>query len=119
MSRKTVLLVDGDETLVKLRTLMLRLRGYEVERAANVEQARALLAINTYTAVIIDVRHDPGQALALCEEIKARHPRQKVALVANYTLYLPPLSCPDDVISRQDGPEQFLARVDNLTGASA
>jgi DNA-binding NtrC family response regulator len=121
MTRKgiSILLVDGDETLQGLRTLMLRLRGYRVERVATLDDARRSTAAQPFGLVLIDVQRFPGLGLEFCEEMKAAHPGIKVAFLANHTLYLPPQSCPDEVIARQDGPEQFLTQVDELVGASA
>jgi len=115
----SILLVDGDETLQGLRTLMLRLRGYHVDRVGTVDEARRRSAEKAYHLVIIDVQHHPDAGLELCEELKAGSPGLKVAFLADHTLYLPPQTCPDELIARQDGPEQFLSRVDELVGASA
>ena len=114
----SILLVDGDETLQGLRTLMLRLRGYRVERVESVESARQRAAEKTFDLVLVDVQHLPGSGLELCEELKAAQPGLKVAFLANHTLYMPPQACPDDVIAGDDGPEQFLARVDELVDAA-
>ena len=115
----SILLVDGDETLQSLRTLMLRLRGYRVERVATLEAARIRTAEQAFGLVLIDVQRFPDVHLEFCEELKAARPGIKVAFLANHTLYLPPESCPDEVIARQDGPEQFLSQIDRLVEASA
>ena len=115
----SILLVDGDETLQGLRTLMLRLRGYHVDRVATLEDARRRAAEKPFHLVLIDVQRHPQAGLELCEELKATAPGLKVAFLADHTLYLPPETCPDDLIARQDGPEHFLRQVDELVGASA
>lgn len=114
----SILLVDGDETLQGLRTLMLRLRGYHVEQASSPEAARRRAAESPFHLVIIDVQQHPDAGLQLCEALKASHTGLKVAFLADHTLYLPPNTCPDEFISRQDGPEHFLRQVDELVGAS-
>ena len=114
----SILLVDGDETLQGLRTLMLRLRGYRVERVASLDAARQRTAEQGFGLVLIDIQKFPDLHLDFCEELKANQPGVKVAFLANHTLYLPPQSCPDEVIARQDGPEQFLSQVDRLVGVS-
>jgi DNA-binding response OmpR family regulator len=114
----SILLVDGDETLQGLRTLMLRLRGYRVERVATLQDARRRIAEQHFGLVLVDVAKFPDAGLPFCEEIKGTRPGIKVAFLANHTLYLPADSCPDDVIARQDGPEQFLSRVDELVSDS-
>jgi DNA-binding response OmpR family regulator len=114
----SILLVDGDETLQSLRTLMLRLRGYRVERVATLQDARRRTTETHFGLVLVDVAKFPDAGLPFCEEVKAMRPGIKVAFLANHTLYLPADACPDDVIARQDGPEQFLSRVDELVADS-
>jgi len=115
----SILLVDGDETLQGLRTLMLRLRGYQVDRVSSLEEAARRNAEKHYHLVLIDVQQHPDPGLELCEQLKATSPGLKVAFLADHTLYLPPQTCPDQLIARQDGPEHFLRQVDELLGASA
>lgn len=115
----SILLVDGDSTVQSLRALMLRLRGYNVERADSLPAARQRVADASFHLVLIDVQHHPDASLELCEELKASRPGIKVAFLANHTLYLPAATCPDEIIAQQDGPEQFLERVDELVGESA
>jgi CheY-like chemotaxis protein len=115
----SILLVDGDETLQGLRTLMLRLRGYQVDRVASLDEAARGVAQKHYHLVLIDVQRHPDAGLELCEQLKATRPGLKVAFLADHTLYLPPQTCPDQLIARQDGPEHFLRQVDELLGASA
>ncbi|HSE49506.1 MAG TPA: response regulator [Terriglobales bacterium] len=115
----SILLVDSDETLQGLRSLMLRLRGYQVDRVSSLADAALRAAQERYDMVIIDVREHPDAGLELCERLKATSPGLKVAFLADHTLYLPPQTCPDQLIARQDGPEHFLRQVDELLGASA
>jgi CheY-like chemotaxis protein len=115
----SILLVDGDETLQGLRALMLRLRGYRVERVPSIPAAEEKLAAGGFDLVLIDIRQFVKVAVEFCESAKATHPGLKIAFLADHTLYLSRESCPDDVIARQDGPEQFLRQVDELVRASA
>lgn len=114
--RTTILLVAGDETAQHLRAMMLRLRGHAVERATDPGEALQKLGQKKYSLVIVDSNHPEG-AVEFCEEVKERMPGQKLAVLANNALYVQPASCPDDVISRHDGPEQFLIQVESLLAA--
>jgi CheY-like chemotaxis protein len=109
-----ILLVNGDPTLQGLRRLMLRQRGYHVESVHTLDEALSLLAAAGYSLVMVDAGYDPTEAIEFCEQVKKLNPAQKVALLANHTLYLPSQACPDEVLSKQDGPEQFLTSVDQL-----
>lgn len=118
--RKTrILLVDGDSTVQHLRALMLRMQGYDVDTAMDLDAARTVIAtVPQYNLIIVDVGHFAGPGLEFCEETKQRHPRQKVLMQVDGHLYLGRESCPDKVISKQDGPQHFVHEVERMLEAS-
>src|SRR5579859_754798 len=115
-----ILLVDGDSTVQHLRALMLRMQGYDVDTAADLEAARTVIAAAAahYNLVIVDVGHFADPGLEFCEEIKQRHPHQKVLMQVDGHLYLGRESCPDKVISKQDGPQHFVHEVERMLEAT-
>jgi DNA-binding response OmpR family regulator len=117
--RKTrILLVDGDSTVQHLRALMLRMQGYDVDTAADLDSARTMTAAaSQYHLIIVDVGHFADPGLEFCEEIKQRHPHQKVLMQVDGHLYLGRESCPDKVVSKQDGPQRFVHAVEQMLEA--
>ena len=117
--RKTrILLVDGDSTVQHLRALMLRMQGYDVDTAANLDSARTVIAATAqYDLIIVDVGHFADPALEFCEEIKQRYPHQKVLMQVDGHLYLGREICPDKVVSKQDGPQHFVHEVQRMLEA--
>ncbi len=114
-----ILLVDGDNTVQHLRALMLRMQGYEVDTAADLLAARAVIvAARRYDLVIVDVGHFAGPGLEFCEEIKKRYPQQKVLIQVDGQRHPGRESCPDQVVSKQEGPYHFVAEVERLLLAS-
>jgi len=114
-----ILLVDGDSTVQHLRALMLRMQGYDVETAADLDSARTVIAATPqYHLIIVDVGHFADPGLEFCEEIKQRHPHQKVLMQVDGHLYLGRESCPDKVVSKQDGPQRFVHAVQQMLEAS-
>jgi CheY-like chemotaxis protein len=114
MSSSTrILLLDSEPTF----RLLLQFRGYETTLAKSREEVRELLAVSSYSLVIIQVEFDRQSALEFCEELKQAFPSVKIALLAHHTLYFPPNVCPDGIIARQDGPVQFLQQVEQLVAA--
>ena len=98
---------------------MLRMAGHQVDTAADLHAARAVLAAaRVYDLVIVDVGHFARQGMDFCEEIKARYPRQKVLLQVEGHLYLNRESCPDQVVSKADGPEHFVSEVERMLQVS-
>jgi DNA-binding response OmpR family regulator len=114
-----ILLVDGDTTVQHLRALMLRMQGYDVDTAVDLEAARTVIsAAPVYDLVIVDVGHFAAPGLEFCEEIKQRHPHQKVLMQVDGHIYLGRESCPDKVVSKQEGPNHFVEEVERLLTAS-
>jgi len=113
-----ILLVNGYTTVQHLRALMLRMQGYRVDTAADLKAARAVMTTTrAYDLVIVDVGHFAKEGLAFCEELKTTHPELKVLVQVDGNLYLNPESCPDKVISKQEGPHHFVQEVERLLQA--
>jgi DNA-binding response OmpR family regulator len=117
--KSRILLVDGNSTVQHLRALMLRMRGYNVDTALDLDAARTVIsAVPKYDLVIVDVGHFAGPGLEFCEEIKQRHPHQKVLMQVDGHAYLGREACPDKVVSKQEGPHHFMDEVERLLPAS-
>jgi DNA-binding NtrC family response regulator len=113
-----ILLVNGDTTVQHLRALMLRTQGHSVDMAANLRAARAAVSVSRYDLVIVDVGFFAEPGLAFCEEIKTKHPAQKVLMQADAHLFLERESCPDKIVAKQDGPQHFVHEVEQMLSAS-
>lgn len=114
-----ILLVDGNSTVQHLRALMLRMRGYNVDTAIDLDAARTVIsAAPVYDLLIVDVGHFADPGLEFCEEIKQRHPHQKVLMQVDGHIYLGRETCPDKVVSKQEGPHHFVEEVERLLPAS-
>ena len=117
--KSRILLVDGDTTVQHLRALMLRMQGYNVDTAVDLDAARTVIsATPVYDLLIVDVGHFADPGLEFCEEIKQRHPHQKVLMQVDGHLYLGRESCPDKVVSKHEGPHHFVQEVERLLTAS-
>ena len=117
--KSRILLVDGNTTVQHLRALMLRMRGYNVDTAVDLDAARTVISAGPqYDLVIVDVGYFADPGLKFCEEIKQRHPHQKVLIQVDGHIYLGRESCPDKVVSKQEGPQHFVDQVEQLLPAS-
>jgi DNA-binding response OmpR family regulator len=118
-SAHRILLVNGYTTVQHLRALMLRMEGYRVDTAADLNAARAVITTSrNYDLVIVDVGHFAEEGIAFCEELKSKHTRMKVLMQVDGHLYLDRESCPDKVISKQEGPKHFVDEVERLLQTS-
>lgn len=113
-----ILLVNGDATVQHLRALMLRMEGHHVDTAADLQVGRAAIAGRSYDLVIVDVGYFAEPGLAFCEEIKQIRPAQKVLMQVEPHVFLERESCPDKVVSKQEGPQHFVHEVERLLEAS-
>jgi CheY-like chemotaxis protein len=112
-----ILLVDGEATVQHLRALMLRMKGYHVDIASNLDEAYAKLDERTYKLVIVDVGHYADKGIEFCEELKNKNPHQKVLIHAEDRVFPLKNDCPDDVIPKQEGPVTFVNAVERCLGA--
>ena len=117
--KSRILLVGGNSTVQHLRALMLRMRGYNVDTDVDLDAARTVISAGPqYDLVIVDVGHFADNGLEFCEEIKQRHPHQKLLMQVDGHIYSGRESCPDKVISKQEGPHHFVEEVERLLPAS-
>lgn len=99
---------------------MLRMRGYNVDTAVDLDAARTVISAGPrYDLVIVDVGYFAAPGLEFCEEIKQRHPDQKVLMQVDGHPYLGRETCPDKVVSKQEGPHHFVEEVERLLPASS
>jgi DNA-binding NtrC family response regulator len=109
-SAKRILLVQSDQYLMETRKAILELQGYQVQAVHTVEGARVICENLACDLVIVDTEQDYQAAIELCDEIKAANPETNVA-VMTWTEPTLESECPDAVIPRDRGPQEFLNRV--------
>jgi DNA-binding response OmpR family regulator len=109
-SAKIIVLVQSDPYLVNTRTAMLEKQGYVVKAVHTVESARGICRGISCDLVIVDSEEDYQTATELCEEIKAGNPAINVAVITWSAADLDS-ECPDEVIRRERGPQEFLDKV--------
>ena len=108
--QKRIVLVQNDQYLIDTRKSLLEQQGYSVQAVHSVESARAVCESLHCDLVIVDSEEDYNAALTLCEEIKADQPDTSVAVITWYESTLDS-ECPDEVIPRVRGPQEFLNKV--------
>jgi DNA-binding NtrC family response regulator len=109
-AQKRIVLVQNDQYLIDTRKALLEQQGFSVQAVHTVESARAVCQSLHCDLVIVDSEEDYDAALQLCEEIKSEQPDTNVAVITWYESELDS-DCPDEVISRARGPQEFLNKV--------
>ncbi|MGL1834226.1 sigma-54-dependent transcriptional regulator [Rhodocyclaceae bacterium SMB388] len=80
----SVLVVDDEDDIRELLELSLMRMGLGCDCAANVADARRLLASNAYRLCLTDMRLPDGDGLELVAAIQADHPGLPVAVISAY-----------------------------------
>jgi two-component system response regulator AtoC len=81
---RSVLIVDDEEAMRHLLSVLLRERGYEVRAVANGEDALRELASRDYDLVLSDLRMPRMDGMALLREVQAAHPHVTFIVMSAY-----------------------------------
>jgi two-component system response regulator AtoC len=81
---RSVLVVDDEEPLRQLLTVILRDRGYEARTVASAEDALKELAARDYDLVLTDVRMPRMDGMALTRAVMERQPGATVIVMSAY-----------------------------------
>lgn len=73
MQKKRVLIVEDEESLLKLETILLTVKGYEVSGASTGKEALEKLASDAFDLVLLDVMLPDIDGYEICRRIK-EHP---------------------------------------------
>ncbi|WP_198115791.1 sigma-54-dependent transcriptional regulator [Massilia rhizosphaerae] len=84
MSSPRILVVDDEPDLRELLEITLLKMGLDVDSAATVREARALLGQKAYALVLTDMRLPDGLGLELVREVAANHKSTPVAVITAY-----------------------------------
>lgn len=114
-TKPVVLHICARELIRELRDSILRMQGYEVVSTLSIIEGEDMCAGKTFDLILVDVEGDGRvpQAEKLCEEVKHRHPEQKIAFVCNYRVSKES-SCPDEIIHSDFNPEAMVQGVKEL-----
>lgn len=76
-----LLVVDDDPDIVKLVTVAMRSRGYEVDGATSLEDAMTAVAATTYDVVLTDKNLKGSTGLELIDALVLRAPSTAIVLM--------------------------------------
>jgi DNA-binding NtrC family response regulator len=112
----TILIVDDEYAIRFLCRVNLELDGYRVLEAAEVAEARQLIASEHVDVVLLDLNVGRERTDDLLEELRRRKPRMPVALVTGSTDVLAPdRPEADAVLAKPFAPDELTETVRRLT----
>jgi twitching motility two-component system response regulator PilG len=74
MKKKRILIVEDEESLLKLETILLTVKGYEVSGASTGTTALEKLSGETFDLILLDIMLPDIDGYEICRRIK-EHPR--------------------------------------------
>jgi twitching motility two-component system response regulator PilG len=74
MKKKRILIVEDEESLLKLETILLTVKGYEVSGASTGTTALEKLSDQTFDLILLDIMLPDIDGYDICRRIK-EHPR--------------------------------------------
>jgi two-component system response regulator AtoC len=84
VSKRSILLIDDENSFRTLIGRELERAGYEVEGAGGIEEGRRALARRGFDVVLLDVRMPDGSGLEMLPEIKEQWPTTEVVMLTAF-----------------------------------
>src|ERR1035437_5495487 len=113
-ARYRILCIDDEASGLKLRQLILERKGYSVSTAATVSEALALFKSRDFDLVATDHLLGPETGTAMAKEMKRLKPAVPIIVLSGTTDTPESFEDIDAFISKAEGPESFLAKVNQL-----
>lgn len=92
--------------------------GFEVVTVKSLDEALTVWRPLVFNLVLVVVNGNTEQALKFCGQLKKIDPTQGVAFVTGWHTYIPPQSCPDEIIEQEYNPALFIRKVTELSEQS-
>ena len=82
---KSVLIVDDDAAIRQLLALLLRKHSFDIEEAANGEEAIHRIRARRYDAIVLDLMMGPGSGFEVLNELRGLRPHDRCVVVVSAT----------------------------------
>lgn len=79
--KSLILIIEDDEDISRLLSMMIKDAGYHCHQAYNYQQAKELIATNTYDAVTLDLVIPGGDGLTLLKELRDAEATQDLPVI--------------------------------------
>jgi DNA-binding response OmpR family regulator len=109
-----ILLVDDNSQLRNTRAVMLSTHGYEVDSVSDTTEACLRWHKNRPDLVLLALSKTADRTFTLCPGIRDSMPAQRIGFLLAESQYLCPVFLEGGVILKGEGPEDFLARVQEM-----
>lgn len=94
---------------------LLKNGGFEVVTAKSLDEGLTAWRPFEFNLVLVVVDGNIEDSLEFCGELKKLDPNQGIAFVTGWHTYVPPQSCPDEIIEQEYNPALFIRKVTELS----
>ena len=116
---RRILLIDQNITKQNLRATILRNYEIEVHTAGSVADAASLSRMHAYDLVLLAAQENSEQAGALCTQIRAIRPRQRIGLLVGPPAFVLELAGVKREAVRRDAARQKAASIAEIPPSRA
>jgi twitching motility two-component system response regulator PilG len=81
MTKKRILIVEDEESLLKLETILLTVKGFEVISAFTGEMAVAKIGVEIFDLVLLDIMLPDMDGFEVCRQIRKDPRTSKVPII--------------------------------------
>jgi DNA-binding NtrC family response regulator len=111
-NRQNILLVTHRPFV--MHDSVLESQGFKVQTVHSLEEAISVWAPGKFRLMLVEPNGNLTEALKFCHESKKSDPQMRFAFMTRQGTHPTVDTCPDDVITLQYNPEQFVERVTEL-----
>jgi len=81
VAKKKILVVEDEESLLKLESILLTSKGYEVRGVANGQEALDAIAEDPPDLVLLDIMLPKIDGFEVCRQIKEKEPTKHIPVI--------------------------------------
>ena len=117
---KRILVVEDEQDHRELLKLIFNVHGYEVDTAANAQEAQRIIGRHTPDVMILDVMLPDIDGWTFCEQVKHDEMSERVpVMMLSASAHMQPRfegSCADDMLAKPFDEKELLSKVRHLLG---
>ncbi|HEX2948550.1 MAG TPA: response regulator transcription factor [Armatimonadota bacterium] len=117
---KRILVVEDEQDHRELLKLIFGVHGYDVDTAANAQEAQTLMSQHHPDVMILDVMLPDIDGWTFCERVKHNEISEKVpVMMLSASAHMQPRfegSCADEMLAKPFDEKELLAKVRHLLG---
>jgi DNA-binding response OmpR family regulator len=104
--KKKILIVEDEETLLQLQTMLLTMKGYEVEGVMDGQAALEMVATMNPDLILLDIMLPKIDGFEVCRQVKANEATRHIPVI----MVTAKKSKEDRVMGEQAGADMYITK---------